>query len=55
MLLENKRMWLSNSIQEDVELYCENRFKETHSRTENGPYVIKMTMDDENKLGQWQS
>lgn len=43
-----------NSIQGDVERYCEKHFKDTHSRTEAGRYVVKMPMDPdyENQLGQ---
>ena len=55
-----KRFWeieechAPKSVQGDVEIYCEKHFKETHSRTENGRYVVKMPIDPdfEIKLGQ---
>ena len=53
-----KRVWeieeclALNFVLEDVEIYCEKYFKETHLRTENGHYVTKMPIDPhfENKL-----
>ena len=37
-----------------MEVYCENHFKVTHSRTGNGRYVVKMPLntDYENQLRQ---
>ena len=51
---EIKEFQAPNSVQGDVKIYCEKHFKETHSRTENGRYVVKMPInpDFETKLGQ---